>query len=70
MSGYWVPLDPETAREDPKSPDPMDWPDGPARRLALGHRDERDVPGYCTCGTWAGDCLVRPRKWSTREAHS
>jgi hypothetical protein len=63
MADYWRSLDPDTDPANPTSADPMDWPDGPQRRLALGHQDERDVPGYCTCGELVGKCPVRPRTW-------
>ncbi len=45
--------------------DPM-WaaPDGPKRRLALGHQDEPEVPGYCTCGALTTRCRARPRRWA------
>lgn len=62
-AGYWRPMDPDNDRDDPTSPDPMDWPDGPDRRLALGHVDEPNVPGYCTCGVLAKACPVKPRRW-------
>lgn len=62
MTDYWRPVigrDTSNAASD----DPMDWPDSPERRLALGHRDERTVPGYCTCGELTKNCPVNPREW-------
>lgn len=43
------------------------WPDGPARREALGHQSEPDCPGYCTCGELTAKCPARPREWSRRD---
>lgn len=51
--------------DDATSPNPWDWPDGQKRRLALGHQDEPNVPGYCTCGELAHRCPVRPREWAS-----
>jgi hypothetical protein len=45
-----------------------DWlamDDSPARRLALGHINEPDVPGYCTCGDITTRCTTNPRTWLT-----
>lgn len=60
---YWRPFDPDDTSDNPLSDDPMEWPDGPKRRLRLGHVDEKYVPGYCTCGELCKLCSARPRKW-------
>jgi hypothetical protein len=60
---YWRSLFPDESSENAASEDPMDWPDGPRRRLRLGHSDEKYVPGYCTCGELTTLCSARPREW-------
>lgn len=59
--GFWRPTG--GRHDDATSPNPWDWPDGPERRLALGHQQEADAPGYCTCGQLTTACPVDPRPW-------
>ena len=42
--------------------------DGELRRAYLGHQDELDVPGFCTCGVPAVECPRFPRRWRGRFA--
>lgn len=67
MSGYWRPLD-GVDRDGADDPNPYRWPDSPARRLRLGHADEPEVPGYCTCGALCRECESEPRQWSGERA--